>query len=1226
MTPMRTNGSRRSVVATLAVLLVVPSALSVLLGTHGQAGAVSAFTPGDIVVYRVGGGATLSGASAQVSLNEYTPTGTLVQSLSMPTSTSGSNRALTASGTATSEGLLTLSADGRYLMATGYDTGVGTANINSSGAATIPRTVARVDGSDTIDTSTALTDFADGNNPRSATSSDGSNIWVGGAAGGVRFTTLGSTTSTSLNAGDKNVRQVSIAQGQLYTSADPTKQSVTIATVGSGLPTSAGQTISNLAFQTASAPSEPYAYTLMTLGAGPGPDTMYVADNTNNVVERFNLVSGVWTPAGTAAVSGVIGVTGLVSSGNVTLYATSTNASGNSGTLSTLVDSSGPGGTLTATASTIATASSGFAFRGVAFAPGTVLGTGGGGGPTPTITPDEGALPAALGDPTNATLHFVVSDPSFTADQLTVTATSSDQSVAPNSGITVSGSSTDRVLTVTPAAVGDATISITAVAPDHSQSTTTISYGVSAAAPDPTTARYYSGAGNASTAIDVGGGYMLVGDDESDVLRLYQEGTSGPPVKTFDFTSLLPFGTTEVDIEASARAGDRIYWEGSMSNGASGDHEPARSTLFATDITGSGLSTNLTYVGSYTGLAQDLISWDENNGSGLGANYFGLAASASVGVPPHEPDAMTAEGLEFAPGSTTTAYLGFRAPLEPTSNRNLALVIPITNIDALVDNGNPGTTHASFGPPLQWNLGALGVREIRKNADNQYLIIAGASDETPGQFLYKWDGVPADPPRLSQTTLPLGADRGNWESIVSVPDPLVSGASFQALQDNGDTAWYGDTLTSKNGLNPDLEKDLGDTFSYVPPAPLPTATSLVSSKNPSQAADPVTYTATVTLTSPPPGAGTPTGTVEFTDAGTDIAGCAMVAVNGAGQAACPTVYPVKGSHDIVATYSGGITGNDVDAGSNSPDLSQLVGLAPSTTNLSSTTDPVGVRQSVTFEAVVTGAGAPTGTVEFTDGGADITGCAAVPLDGSGDARCTTTYTKASSNRTPPHQIAAAYGGDNANGPSGDSLTQAVTKSVVRYTTTTGLSASDSTIVAGQPLTLTATVSTVSGAVTGKVRFFDGTKVIKGCASITPNGAGVAQCHSTIKTSGMANVTAEFLGDKFDSHSTSTVLPIDVTTASTDTAVTSSANPTTVGSTVTFTATVTSPSGATPKGSVAFSIGGTAIASCTAKPLSGAGIATCKTVVSVSGDQTVEADYGGNPGFAASSGMLDESAS
>ena len=50
-----------------------------------------------------------------------------------------------------------------------------------------PRTVARVDVLGNVDTTTALTDFATGNNPRSAASDNGTNLWVGGGAGGVRF-------------------------------------------------------------------------------------------------------------------------------------------------------------------------------------------------------------------------------------------------------------------------------------------------------------------------------------------------------------------------------------------------------------------------------------------------------------------------------------------------------------------------------------------------------------------------------------------------------------------------------------------------------------------------------------------------------------------------------------------------------------------------------------------------------------------------------------------------------------------------------------------------------------------------------------------------------------------------------------------------------------------------------------------------------------------------------
>jgi hypothetical protein len=708
---------------------------------------------------------------------------------------------------------------------------------------------------------------------------------------------------------------------------------------------------------------------------------------------------------------------------------------------------------------------------------------------------------------------------------------------------------------------------------------------------------------------------------------LYKEDTSGPPVNTFDFTANLPFGSTEADIEASARVGNRIYWEGSMSNGASGENEPARSTLFATDISGSGANTTLTYVGSYTGLSQDLIAWDEagaNNGQ-YPANYFGLAASASVGVPPHETDALSVEGLEFAPGSTTTAYLGFRAPLETPTNRTDALVVPITNINDLVDNGNQTSVHATFGPPIQWDLGLNGVREIRKNADNQYLVIAGASDETPGQTLYLWDGVPTDPPRQTLTPLELGPDRGNWETIVNVPEPLSAGSTFELIQDNGDTAWYGDGLTSKNGLNIDIQKDFGDVFTYEPPAPLATTTTLTSSQNPSTAGSAVTYSAVVTATNtPPPGAGTPTGTVEFTDAGTDIPGCSANALDGTGTAMCTATYPVSGSHDIVATYSGGIVGDDTYAGSTSSDLTQAVGVVLSNTVLTSSVDPVGKSQSLTYTATVNGTGPPTGTMNFLDGTFSIPGCASVPLNGTGAATCRVKYKRPTTNKNLPHQITAAYSGDDANSSSrSNTITETVSKGPNPYTTTTSLSASTANALVGHPVTFTATITTGSGIPTGKVEFLEGTAVIRACKHEAISASGTATCTISFKQAGSPTVTAKFAGDKFDKPSSSAPLSTTVTTASSNTSVTSNINPAAVNGNVKFTATVSSTDGGSPAGTVAFSVGGTPIAGCAAKTLSGAGTATCTTSFSTPGQPTVEADYSGSNSFAPSSGTVIE---
>ena len=228
-----------------------------------------------------------------------------------------------------------------------------------------------------------------------------------------------------------------------------------------------------------------------------------------------------------------------------------------------------------------------------------------------------------------------------------------------------------------------------------------------------------------------------------------------------------------------------------------------------------------------------------------------------------------------------------------------------------------------------------------------------------------------------------------------MPDPLTAGASVGLIQDDGDTDWYNSGLTSKNGLDPDLQKDLGDTFTYEPPAPLATTTTLGSSENPSAAGDLVTYTATVTATdTPPAGARPPSGSIEFTDGGTDISGCGSVTLDDTGTATCSVRYPVEGSHDILATYGGGVTGDDTYSGSISNQLTQGVGLEPSTTTLTASANPVGRREPLTYTATVTGTGPPTGTVDFTDAGINITGCAAVTLNAEAVATCTVKYGQA----------------------------------------------------------------------------------------------------------------------------------------------------------------------------------------------------------------------------------------
>ena len=344
--------------------------VALLLSSVAQA---APFAAGDVVVYRVGTGlASLTSAAQNVFLDEYNSAGGLVQSLSLPTLTSGSNNALTASGTASSEGLLTLSADGQFLVLTGYNAAVGTASVASTTSASVARTVGVVSvTTGVINTSTALTNFSSGNNIRSAASTDGSNLWVTGAATGIAYTTMGSTSATQISTTVTNLRQAEIFGGQLYAS-DSSGTAVRLGAVGAGLPTTAGQAITNLpGFPTS---GSPYSFFMADLDGVAGMDTLYVADDTSTVgvggITKYALTGGTWVSKGTVgtASDAYRGLTGAVSGNSVTLFATRKGGSGatGGGELVTIADSSGYNATFSGTPTLLATAASNEAFRGVA--------------------------------------------------------------------------------------------------------------------------------------------------------------------------------------------------------------------------------------------------------------------------------------------------------------------------------------------------------------------------------------------------------------------------------------------------------------------------------------------------------------------------------------------------------------------------------------------------------------------------------------------------------------------------------------------------------------------------------------------------------------------------------------------------------------------------------------------------------------------------------------------
>jgi hypothetical protein len=340
---------------------------SLSLGSFAQVGSrtAAAFTPGNVVVYRVGdSSAALSSAATAAFLDEYTPAGVRVQSIALPTTVNGANRRVTASGTATSEGLITRSTDGRFLLATGYDTTVGAASITTIAGSTLKRTVAVVDNAGNINSTTALADFASGSNPRGAASTDGVNLWLTGGAGGVRYATLGATSSTAVTSDITNLRAVHIFNGQLYVST-ASGSAVRVGTVGTGLPTTAGQTTTNLpGFPTT---TSPYQFFFADLNpAIPGVDVLYVADDAAATgIQKYSYTGSTWVANGNLVPtpSGTRGLTGVVTGTTVTLYTTTIS------NLYALVDASGYNNNITGAFSSIASAPTNTAFRGVALVP-----------------------------------------------------------------------------------------------------------------------------------------------------------------------------------------------------------------------------------------------------------------------------------------------------------------------------------------------------------------------------------------------------------------------------------------------------------------------------------------------------------------------------------------------------------------------------------------------------------------------------------------------------------------------------------------------------------------------------------------------------------------------------------------------------------------------------------------------------------------------------------------
>jgi hypothetical protein len=256
----------------------------------------------------------------------------------------------------------------------------------------------------------------------------------------------------------------------------------------------------------------------------------------------------------------------------------------------------------------------------------------------------------------------------------------------------------------------------------------------------------FTGACDASAAVPLSPSLFAVGDDEDNVLRVYDADRGGAPLRAVSLSaSLFPAkekaksekkkkkgkektgkkpnrpgagGGPESDIEAATRIGDLAFWMTSHARNRAGERKDARRLLFATSARGAEDPLRLLGRG-YGGLLDDLLADPRYAG-------FGLAAGAELA--PKEPGGLNLEGLGERPEGGV--WIGVRSPVPG----GRALLAPLLNPEGVIEG-----ERARLGDPIRLDLGGLGVRSLSR-WHGRTLILAGPPADEGLSLLFVWDG------------------------------------------------------------------------------------------------------------------------------------------------------------------------------------------------------------------------------------------------------------------------------------------------------------------------------------------------------------------------------------------------------------------------------------------------------------------------------------------------------
>ena len=277
-----------------------------------------------------------------------------------------------------------------------------------------------------------------------------------------------------------------------------------------------------------------------------------------------------------------------------------------------------------------------------------------------------------------------------------------------------------------------------------------------------------------------------------------------------------------------------------------------------------------------------------------------------------------------------------------------------------------------------------------------------------------------------------------------------------------------------------------------------------------------------------------------------------------------------------------------------------------TTALTSSPNPSQVNQSVLFTATVSSARPiPDGQIVTFKNGAQRLGTGTTT---NGVATLTAAFSKANT-----YSINASYARSGFLGASSGTVKQVVDK----YTTTTTLSSSLNPSNYGQPVTLTATVTSAGPAPTGIVTFKSGSVVL---GSKTLNAGGVATLTTAKIPVGTDTLTATYNGDTWNGKNVSAAITQTVSQASLSMVLTSTPNPSTFGTSVKFTAKLTSTGGLPSGQPVTFSYNNATLGTAN---VNDTGVATFSTTTLPPGSDVVTAAYPGSVDYSSASATVTQ---